>query len=257
MSESESSVRRVEEEHPLYLALIKLAVFLFPPVLLVAIYWPAYQLWQAGYGAWLWLLLPAGLLASDFTSGLFHWFFDNYGSPKTPVFGPTIELFRVHHVLPQDICNSNFTFTVGHVCVWAVPLVVLQMLPLFFGAPLLYSASVVFFATANFFLVMTNQFHKWAHQSEPSAWVQWLQAQHLVLNRTHHQVHHTPPFETYYCITTGWLNPLLRRIQFFPRAERLLQRCGLNKTQSDLGELARQHQAVEAKLSEPASRAGV
>ncbi|MBF2054672.1 MAG: hypothetical protein IGS03_14600 [Candidatus Sericytochromatia bacterium] len=195
MENFETDVRRVEEEHPVYLLLIKSAVLLFWPVLLLAMGWPAWQLWKAGQGFWLMLLLPAGLLASDFTSGLFHWFFDNYGSPQTPVFGPTIELFRVHHVLPQDICNSNFTFTVGHVCVWIVPLVSL-LLPLFWGAPLLYSAWLVFVASSSFFLVMTNQFHKWAHQSTPANWVQWLQARHLVLNHSHHQVHHTAPFES-------------------------------------------------------------
>lgn len=225
--------------------LIKSAVLLFWPVLLLAMGWPAWQLWQAGQGFWLMLLLPAGLLASDFTSGLFHWFFDNYGSPQTPIFGPTIELFRVHHVLPEDICNSNFTFTVGHVCVWIVPLVSLLLLPLFWGAPLLYSAWVVFAASSSFFLVMTNQFHKWAHQREPAIWVQWLQIRHLVLNHSHHQVHHTAPFESYYCITTGWLNPLLQRLQFFRRAEQLLQRCGLPKTQSDLAALAQQYQPLK------------
>lgn len=224
--------RRVEEEHPLYLALIKAAVLLFPPVLLAAIVWPAIQLFEAGHGAWLLLILPLGLLASDFTSGMFHWFFDNYGSPSTPVFGPTIELFRVHHVLPQDICKSNFTFTVGHVCVWAVPMVASHLIAyLFVEPPLLYSAWTAFFATAQFFLIMTNQFHKWAHLPVKPAWMLWLQKRRLFLSAPHHNIHHTPPFDSYYCITTGWMNPILYKIRFFPRLEALLDRLGCHKSE--------------------------
>ena len=229
--------RRVEEEHPLYLFLIRLSVFLFPPVLLAGIALPGYLLWQAGYGVWLLLLLPFGLLGSDFTSGMFHWFFDNYGSPQTPVFGPTIELFRVHHVLPQDICKSNFTFTVGHISVWSVPLILSHLLAfIWIQPPLVYSAWTVFFSTANLFLIYTNQFHKWAHLPEKPSWMLWLQERRLVLNTNHHHVHHTPPFDTYYCITTGWMNPILYKIRFFPRMEILLEMLGCPKSQ-DAGKL--------------------
>lgn len=228
----DEDTRRVEEEHPLYLALIKGAVMVFPPVLLAAIALPALQLWQQGYGVWLLLLLPLGLLASDFVSGLAHWFFDNYGSPSTPVFGPTIELFRVHHVLPQDICKSNFTFTVGHVCVWAVPMVASHLLPyLWLQPPALYNAWTVLFATAQLFLILTNQFHKWAHLPVKPAWLLWFQQRKLFLSTPHHEVHHTAPFDSYYCITTGWMNPLLYRIRFFPRMEALLARLGCAKSE--------------------------
>lgn len=229
---AEENTRRVEEEHPFYLMLIRLSVLAFPPVFLVAILWPAWLLWHAGYGAWPLLLLPLGLLASDFTSGMFHWFFDNYGSPETPVFGQTIELFRVHHALPEDICKSNFTFTVGHISVWAVPLVVSHLLPFCLGQPpLLYCAWTMLFSTANLFLIYTNLFHKWAHLPQKPGWMLWLQERHLILNMEHHQVHHTPPFETYYCITTGWMNPLLYKLKFFPRLEALLDKLGCPKSE--------------------------
>lgn len=228
----ENDSRRVEEEHPFYLMLIRLSVLAFPPVLLAGIAWPGWLLWQAGYGLWLLLLLPLGLLASDFTSGMFHWFFDNYGSPATPVFGQTIELFRVHHALPEDICKSNFTFTVGHISLWAVPLVASDLLAFVWGQPpLLYSAWTVFFSTANLFLIYTNQFHKWAHLPVKPRWMQWLQERRIILNTDHHQVHHTPPFETYYCITTGWMNPLLYNLRFFPRLEALLEKLGIHKNE--------------------------
>lgn len=237
---SDEPVKRVEENHPLYTALLYATTYLFPLLAAAAFYLAGQTLIQAGWG---WSLLPLfaiGLLGSDLVSGLFHWFFDNYGSPKTPVFGQTIELFRVHHDLPQDICNSNFVFTCGHVCVWAVPmyaaaigghfLLQASALPAVFAAA--YAMGLLTFAVGLLFLVLTNQFHKWAHLEQRPGWLQFLQQKRFVLEPNHHEVHHTPPYDTYYCITTGWLNPLLYKIQFFPRLEKLLALLGVQKAHS-------------------------
>ena len=222
--------KRVEEEHPLYIALVKASVLAFGPVFAATVIWSGIVLWQANLAWAMLILLPLGLLSSDFTSGLFHWFFDNYGSTKTPVFGPTIELFRVHHDLPHDICNSNFTFTVGHVCLWSVPMVAAHLGLLAMGVTHpLFAAWTAFFTTAHLFLILTNQFHKWAHLSVKTPFITWLQSHKWVLNTPHHEVHHTPPYETYYCITTGWMNPILYKIKFFPRMEALLAKVGVNK----------------------------
>jgi plasmanylethanolamine desaturase len=71
---------------------------------------------------------------------------------------------------------------------------------------------------------LTNQFHKWAHMDVPPAFVRWLQARGGILSGDHHDVHHESPYDTYYCITAGFWNPLLDRIGFFERAERLIRR---------------------------------
>ncbi|MBC71162.1 MAG: hypothetical protein CMH47_02545, partial [Muricauda sp.] len=59
----------------------------------------------------------------------------------------------------------------------------------------------------------TNQFHKWAHSEEVPGFGRWLQRMHIILPPDHHQIHHTWPHHTYFCITTGWLKwPLPRTL---------------------------------------------
>ena len=37
-----------------------------------------------------------------------------------------------------------------------------------------------------------------------------------------HSRHHRPPFDKDYCIFNGWMNPILRPIDFWKRTERLI-----------------------------------
>ena len=95
------------------------------------------------------------------------------------------------------------------------------MLPKETGA--LFYASVVIAFTA-FFVFCTNQFHKWAHTKNPASWVRLLQRANLILSPEHHVVHHTSPRDKYYCITVGWMNPVLDKIQFFRFCEAAITR---------------------------------
>jgi ubiquitin-conjugating enzyme E2 variant len=44
------------------------------------------------------------------------------------------------------------------------------------------------------------------HESATPRFVRWAQRRWLVLPREHHRVHHTPPFDTHFCVSNGWLN---------------------------------------------------
>lgn len=112
----------------------------------------------------------------------------------------------------------------GNNCLASLPLMLLVWLfvPVATTAPgYLFGA---FFLLVCLAALLTNQFHKWAHMDAPPAWVKRLQAWGPVLSEEHHDVHHESPHDTYYCITVGFWNPLLDRIRFFERAERLIRK---------------------------------
>jgi hypothetical protein len=151
-----------------------------------------------------------------------------------PVIGPSlVKPFRLHHIYPRDICTHGLVETTGNVCILAVPLlsVSLYLMWLMPGSALL-AFVVVCLALMAAATVATNQFHKWAHQESPSAFARWLQRKRLVLEPQHHKQHHTQPFNVNYCITNGWLNPLLNKLKFFRRLEATLAFFGIKTTNS-------------------------
>ncbi len=178
------------------------------------------------YAVW-WLPATAllGFLAADFVSGVVHFLGDTFGNEEWPAYvGPSfIRPFREHHVDPRAITRHDFIETNGNNC--------LVCWPTAFGSYFLLPArdevwaagAALFVAWFMVWIFMTNQFHKWAHLEEPPAWIARLQAWNLILEPGHHDRHHTPPFDTYYCITSGWLNPVLHHTRFFPILEATLR----------------------------------
>lgn len=163
----------------------------------------------------------AGYVVADFMSGLMHWLFDTWGRIDTPVLGKRfIRPFREHHWDEKAITRHDFIETNGNNC--------LASLPVLLGACFITTdTGFRLFATAfllftSLSVLATNQFHKWAHVDEPGRFVELLQEWHLILPSEHHRVHHAAPHETHYCITTGWLNPLLRSTDFYGRMERVI-----------------------------------
>jgi ubiquitin-conjugating enzyme E2 variant len=175
-----------------------------------------------------------GFVAADFISGLVHWLFDTWGSARTPVVGETFVVpFRVHHTDPIDITRHGFIATNGHTCLATIPLLVGM---LFVDVHSKWGAAGLAFMTVmTVGVFLTNQFHKWAHEKEVGPVVGFLQRLHLVLGPRHHDVHHARPYDQAYCITTGWLNPLLRAIRFFRISEWVITKVtGVEPRKDDL-----------------------
>jgi ubiquitin-conjugating enzyme E2 variant len=165
-----------------------------------------------------------GYIISDFVSGFVHWAGDTVGDESTPVFGPNfVRPFRYHHVDPEDIARHDFIETNGNNCIVASPVLVLVLLMMPQTTGLLYYTGVVIAFTA-FFIICTNQFHKWAHTKNPAGWVRALQRARLILSPEHHSIHHSAPRDKYYCITVGWMNPVLEKLRFFRFCEAAIKR---------------------------------
>ena len=175
-----------------------------------------------------------GYLAADFGSGFAHWLFDRYGTEQTPIVGQNfIKPFREHHVDPKGMTRHDFVETNGNNCIATAPVVAMGLTCDLTTRHGLFAA--MFCGAMSLFIFGTNQFHKWSHEDSLPGWVQFLQRTRVILGVQHHDVHHTPPFDRYYCITSGLLNPLLTRVRFFPRLEALILRVtGVHADQGDV-----------------------
>lgn len=157
--------------------------------------------------------IVAGYLLADLLSGLVHWAFDRLGSETTPFFGPRfVRPFREHHAFPEAILSHGFLETNGNTCLGAIPvLLAVRFLRSDPDAPGQTAVVALVTFTAAFALG-TNQFHKWAHARSRRGIVAWLQSRKLILSPEQHARHHTAPFDSDYCITTGWMNRTTSRL---------------------------------------------
>jgi hypothetical protein len=229
-SDSSSGYSGIKEHSgPFHSFLEHVTVLMFPLVFTLNLHWAGSRLYELELIWLIALAIPLGVVGGDFVSGLVHWAADTYGSEDTPLIGPSlVKPFRLHHLYPRDICTHGLVETTGNVCILAVPVlsICLYLMWLMPKSGLL-AFSVFSFALTAAATVATNQFHKWAHQESPSSFARWLQRKRLVLEPQHHQLHHTQPFDMNYCITNGWLNPLLNRVKFFRRLEATLGFFGI------------------------------
>lgn len=217
----------------------------------VSEFWPRYG-WLIAAGAFM------GYLAADFVSGFVHWLADTWGSVNMPLIGQAlIRPFREHHVDPKAMTRHDYIETNGLNCMISLPsFIICTFWPLNVTSPW-FSTMLFIEVTALsmvFWVMMTNQFHKWS-RSEPEelpALTRWLQSMHVILPPAHHNVHHKAPFAKYYCITCGWLNPPLTFIRFFPTLERLVTAVtGLIPRKDDIGIEAA---LATAELSSPKAK---
>ncbi|EFC43341.1 hypothetical protein NAEGRDRAFT_80076 [Naegleria gruberi] len=168
---------------------------------------------QLGYQVIIGIFL--GMLTADFISGIVHWIADTWGTLDAPLVGQTfIRSFREHHIAPSAMCKHDFIETNGDNALVSCML----------GAiPLISYSNDLFFTLYYTFLALmiafTNQIHKWSHQYQVPTIVKILQSSGILLSRSSHNYHHKSPFDTYYCITTGWLNYPLHSINFWRSME--------------------------------------
>ncbi len=162
-----------------------------------------------------------GYLLADLLAGTVHWIADRFFDPKTPLLGTMlIAPFREHHEDVLEITRHDFYEVSGNNALVTIPIVILlAAIP----SPVGFLAQLVSVMGASLTLALfaTNQFHSWAHSSSPPGWVQRLHGWGLILTPERHARHHRLDHDRAYCVTSGWLNPMLDRIGFFQRLERI------------------------------------
>ncbi|GBP64121.1 Transmembrane protein 189 [Eumeta japonica] len=135
--------------------------------------------------------------------------------------------FREHHIDPTSITRHDFIETNGDNFAITIPVlarIVWQLATYDDDTVRDRFHWIAYWYLCCIFVAMTNQIHKWSHTyfGLPT-WVVWLQDCHVVLPRRHHRIHHVAPHETYFCITTGWLNWPLEKLRFWPALEALIE----------------------------------
>ncbi len=205
--------------------------------------WLAARLGTSAVSSWfLWPLSAfAGILIADFISGFVHWMFDTWWSVDTRVVGQlAVRTFRHHHLDPRAMTKHDFVETNGHN--WAIT-VIYTGIGFGFADPAETRLLDVFlgqtFLIGTLFIMVTSQFHKWAHSESVPRWVRFLQWSGIALDSEHHRTHHTAPYDQYYCVTNGWMNRPLQVIGFFRTLERLVTWVtGAIPRRDDLGDAA-------------------
>jgi hypothetical protein len=173
-----------------------------------------------------WVVVGAfvGYLGADLFSGVVHWAFDTWGRADSLLLGDLfIRPFREHHSDPLAFTKRGFVIMNGYNALVCLPVL---------GIALWVLASQGVTATSAFvgaaclvgtlFVFLTNQFHAWAHVDDVPAIARVLQRMRIILTREEHDRHHTSPYLVGYCITSGWLNPVLERLRVFPALERVI-----------------------------------
>jgi hypothetical protein len=228
MSATPEDIPNYDMSSSLWMRLVdasSMSVFFFFQYLLASEVYLHLDVVDAGVATWLLPLAAAlGYVTADFVSGFVHFLADNIGSTRTPFFGPVfIRPFREHHVDPLAITRHDFLEVNGANCLISLPVLIgtWYFVPIHGPGSLFFSAYIGLFL---FGIFLTNQFHSWAHNPSPSKWIRGLQRTGLILGPEHHARHHTPPFNTYYCITSGWLNPILAKTRLFERLKEPLRK---------------------------------
>ncbi|KAK3860647.1 hypothetical protein Pcinc_033312 [Petrolisthes cinctipes] len=174
------------------------------------------------------LVALAGIFTADFASGLVHWAADTWGSVELPILGKNfIRPFREHHIDPTSITRHDFIETNGDNFMLTIPGLTYMTYHFCFKTNeevqnYYYWFSYLYLLAI--FVSLTNQIHKWSHTYFGlPRWVTLLQDLHIILPKRHHRIHHVSPHETYFCITTGWLNYPLEKLAFWTTLEWLIE----------------------------------
>lgn len=198
------------------------SVIVFAGLLAVLLYRLNREIDLKGNGVLIAVAFFASMVVADLISGIVHWLADTWGTVEIPILGPTlIKNFREHHSDPLALTRKGLVETNGDNCMILIPAQVGALfIPLAEGR-VEWMFFYVFVLSFTFWIMVTNQVHKWAHMKpeQVNFLVRLGQKTRIFLPYHEHQIHHTVPFESHYCITNGWMNGILARTGFYRKLE--------------------------------------
>jgi len=160
-------------------------------------------------------------LAADFIAGAFHWFEDRYyGYLKDiPIFGKYVaEPNKVHHERPAAFTRGNYwqrNYTT------LIPPLLLGVTYLSILVVWQLSAAYYWGLLVLLFVSQANEIHCWEHM-KCNAVIRKLQAIGLLQSPATHKTHHTPPYDSSYCVMSEFLNPILDGFGIWAKLEKLV-----------------------------------
>ena len=154
--------------------------------------------------------------AADFLTGFFHWLEDTYCLENMPLIGgficePNID----HHIDPQLMVRVGNFFSRNYFQ-WLLS-GALFLLAWLIGFGNIYTFLTLLFAS------MGNEVHRWNHIARPGPLVAFIKETGLIQAHRQHSMHHKPPHDSYYCVLSSQLNPVLERINFWRGLERAVE----------------------------------
>lgn len=160
------------------------------------------------------------ILLTDLLTGFVHFLLDQYGSPNNKFFKNAVEINLAHHDNPRQMIDRTYWDLTKDS--WKLGAIIFALTYLFFG----FQWEVAFFVILG---ANTNIFHKWSHmkKSERPMIVTKLQDWKILQTSNHHRSHHKKPFDTYFCIITNLLNPVLEKIYFWEGVIKVLKVFGI------------------------------
>ena len=187
------------------------------------IFFKIYQLHDFTYLDFLIFLF--GYFCADIFSGIVHWVGDTFGDENTPFWGKHfIEPFRVHHTDPKYMTRIPLWENLGTSCIASLSLQSGLIYLLTATNPTSQTLHIYLFLNTLFLMTaISNFFHRYAHiaSNDVPTLIKWLQNKHLILNPKSHRIHHKSPYDTHFCVTNGWANTVLEKVNFWTTVKKI------------------------------------
>mmetsp|Transcript_9526 Transcript_9526/g.14077 ORF Transcript_9526/g.14077 Transcript_9526/m.14077 type:complete len:229 (+) Transcript_9526:36-722(+) len=172
-------------------------------------------------------IIIGALIITDGISGVAHWAVDSYGKANWPIIGKTIKAFRDHHIVPTSMTTMSFYENNEENMIIALGIQYIAIIiNSWYTKDQKYRNEIQLGITCIAGLIaITNQIHAWCHTTPEKLpiLVNYLQQIGIIINGKGHQKHHqSKEKDTYYCITTGWLNKPLETIAFWRTLETII-----------------------------------